>query len=74
VKGAAVVVVAAVEGPAAVEDEAATAVVAVEDVAVADPAAEAVAEAATKLELRLLASVPEFETRTGVTTSVALLF
>jgi hypothetical protein len=45
-----------------------------EDVAVADPAAAGVAEAATKVELRLLAPVPEFETRRGVTTSVVLLF
>jgi hypothetical protein len=71
VKGAAVVV-AEVEGLAVAVDEAAMAVAVEEDVAVADPAA-GVAEAATNLALRLLASL-EYETRAGATTSVVLLF
>lgn len=72
VKGAAVVV-AEVEGLAVAVDEAAMAVAVEEDVAVADRAA-GVAEAATNLALRLLASALEYETRAGVTTSVVLLF
>jgi hypothetical protein len=72
VKGAAVVA-AEVEGLAVAVDEAGMAVAVEEDVAVADPAA-GVAEAATNLALRLLASALEYETRAGVTTSVVLLF
>jgi hypothetical protein len=72
VKGAAVVV-AEVEGLAVAVDEAGMAVAVEEDVAVADRAA-GVAEAATNLALRLLASALEYETRAGVTTSVVLLF
>jgi hypothetical protein len=71
VKGAAVVA-AEVEGLAVAVDEAGMAVAVEEDVAVADRAA-GVAEAATNLALRLLASL-EYETRAGVTTSVVLLF
>jgi hypothetical protein len=72
VKGAAVVA-AEVEGLAVAVDEAAMAVAVEEDVAVADPAA-GVAEAATNLALRLLASALEYKTRAGVTKSVVLLF
>jgi|HubBroStandDraft_4_1064222.scaffolds.fasta_scaffold221393_2 hypothetical protein len=72
VKGAAVVA-AEVEGLAVAVDEAGMAVAVEEDVAVADRAA-GVAEAATNLALRLLASALEYETRAGVTTSVVLLF